>query len=469
MSSPPRLFFDVSFVASSTANTGIHRVVRHLLREMIDDPAWQLLPFCVSDSGTRILDRTEVNRNIFAPFGLLGEDELSDLASATFTDKFSRALQKIKSHSLHRLLPAVRTFIANAVPSHAWQKLILGARREKGSLAHLAFFLLAKVRAKARPVEPLKFCERLTAKDQVLFVDATWHVTRFSEIIQDMHDCGAQVNVVVHDVIPLQFPECVHPGLKIAFQAWFAQVARYSTRLICVSAAEAVNVRSALIANGFPAQAARVAHFNLASAQQLPGERRTVVTKKSRRQIAQIQALPAPCFLMVGTVEPRKNHAVALRAFTQFIEAGGVGSLLVIGAPGWNTELTQRQMAQPYSKSKPVLWLANADDEALEAAYARAHCVLQISICEGYGLPVAEAIARKKNLICSDLAVFHEIAGSYPLAYVPVSDAVALEGALRSAASSSSQATSANHAPNAFAALTWARSAREIGAILRAS
>lgn len=467
MSSPPRLFFDVTFVASSTANTGIHRVVRHLLREMIDDPAWQLLPFCVSDAGTRILDRTEVNRNIFAPFGLLGEKELSDLERATVADRFSRALQKIKAHSLHRLLPAVRTLIASAVPSDAWQRFLLGTRREKGSLTHLAFYLLAKVQAKARPVEPLKFCEPLTANDLVLFVDATWHVTRFGEIIQDMHDCGAQVNVVVHDVIPLQFPECVHPGLKIAFKAWFTHVARYSTRMICVSAAEAVNVRSTLVANGFPAQAARVAHFNLASARQLPGERRTVVTKKSRRQIDQIHALPAPCFLMVGTVEPRKNHAVALRAFSEFIDSGGAGSLLVIGAPGWNTELTQRQMAQPYSKSQPVLWLANADDEVLEAAYARANCVLQISICEGFGLPVAEAIARKKNLICSDLAVFHEIAGSYPLAYVPVSDAVALEGALRSTANGSSQVARANRAPNEFATLTWARSAREIGAILR--
>ncbi len=467
MNSPPRLFFDVSFVAASTANTGIHRVVRHLLREMIDDPAWQLLPFSISDSGTRLVDRAEVNRNIFAPFGLLGEKELSELGSENRTGRFLRALQKIRAQALHRLLPSVRICIASALPSNAWKSLILGARREKGSLAHFAFFLLAKVKATAQPVEPLRFCERLTVNDHVLFADATWHVTRFEEIIQDMHHCGAQINVIVYDVIPLQFPECVHPGLRIAFRTWFTQVALHSTRVVCISKAEADNVRRALVADGFHEQAARVSHFNLASAQQLSGERRTVVPKKSRRQIDQIQALPEPCFLMVGTVEPRKNHSVALSAFAQFLESSGVGSLLVIGAPGWNTEIAQRRMSRPYSQSQPVLWFANADDEVLEAAYARANCVLQISICEGFGLPVAEAMARKKNLICSDLAVFHEIADSYPLAYVPVTDAAALARALQLAAIPNDGTTPSIKTPKDFVTLTWATSADEIGTILR--
>jgi glycosyltransferase involved in cell wall biosynthesis len=79
--------------------------------------------------------------------------------------------------------------------------------------------------------------------------------------------------------------------------------------------------------------------------------------------------------LAVGTLEPRKNLA-------RIAEAVG-GELRVVGARGWGG-------VEPPAN---VTWLGDVDDEELPRLYRGARCLVYASLYEGFGIPVAEALA----------------------------------------------------------------------------
>jgi glycosyltransferase involved in cell wall biosynthesis len=79
--------------------------------------------------------------------------------------------------------------------------------------------------------------------------------------------------------------------------------------------------------------------------------------------------------LAVGTLEPRKNLERIARAVD--------GELRVVGARGWGG------VEAPAN----VTWLPNASDEELAALYRGARCLVYASLYEGFGIPVAEALA----------------------------------------------------------------------------
>ncbi|HEY2326999.1 MAG TPA: glycosyltransferase family 1 protein [Gaiellaceae bacterium] len=79
--------------------------------------------------------------------------------------------------------------------------------------------------------------------------------------------------------------------------------------------------------------------------------------------------------LAVGTLEPRKN-------LERIAQAVG-GELRVVGAKGW------RGVRPPAN----VTWLGGVGDEQLAALYRGARCLVYASLYEGFGIPVAEALA----------------------------------------------------------------------------
>jgi glycosyltransferase involved in cell wall biosynthesis len=119
-------------------------------------------------------------------------------------------------------------------------------------------------------------------------------------------------------------------------------------------------------------------------------------------------------FLVVGTLEPRKNHIHILKTFLMLWESGSKAKLVFIGRKGWKFEDILLQIDDVLTKfPERFIWLQDCDDETLEAYYARAEAVICASFDEGFGLPLLEALCRRKNVICSDIEVFREIGGKY--------------------------------------------------------
>lgn len=113
--------------------------------------------------------------------------------------------------------------------------------------------------------------------------------------------------------------------------------------------------------------------------------------------------LPDEFVLFVGTIEPRKNLARLADAMRR---PGMPGPLVVAGADGWGDI---GEVAT--TSSGDTIFLGFVPDEDLAALYAAATVFAYPSEREGFGLPVAEAMAQGTAVVTSEGTSTEEVAG----------------------------------------------------------
>jgi len=175
-----------------------------------------------------------------------------------------------------------------------------------------------------------------------------------------------------------------------------------------------------------------------------------------RAKIAAAVAGGAPTFLMVGTIEPRKGHQVALDAFEALWARGVDARLVVVGRRGWLEEALVASFENHPEKGRRLFWFSDADDRELSWLYDRVRAVILPSYAEGFGLPIVEAARRGRLVICSDIPVFHEV-GRDGVIYFPVNDPPALADAISDVLSGARTAD-----PAKALDVDWADAARRI-------
>jgi glycosyltransferase involved in cell wall biosynthesis len=134
-----------------------------------------------------------------------------------------------------------------------------------------------------------------------------------------------------------------------------------------------------------------------------------------------------PDLLHVGTTIPRKRIDVLLRAFAGVRRAQPSARLLRVGGP---LTAGQASLAAELGVADAVLTLPFLDRRTLAAVYRRADLTLQPSDAEGFGLPLAEALACGTPVLASAIPALREVGGE-AVAYAPPGDAPAwVEAAL---------------------------------------
>jgi glycosyltransferase involved in cell wall biosynthesis len=122
--------------------------------------------------------------------------------------------------------------------------------------------------------------------------------------------------------------------------------------------------------------------------------------------------VPGPYFLFVGSKEPRKNIKRLLEAYIQYRKATSDPIALVIaGAHQWG-EFSVADFIRINGLQACVHLIQNADDTVLRALYANAQALVMVSLYEGFGLPLVEAMQWDIPLIASNNSSVAEIAGN---------------------------------------------------------
>ncbi len=129
-----------------------------------------------------------------------------------------------------------------------------------------------------------------------------------------------------------------------------------------------------------------------------------------------------PYFVMLGTIEGRKNHLLILTIWAELARRLGHNcpQLIIIGQRGWECEQAVDMLERCEAIHGHVIELSRCDDASLHAYMRGARALLFPSFVEGYGLPLVEALGCGTPVIASDLAVFRELAGSIPDYLSPV-------------------------------------------------
>jgi glycosyltransferase involved in cell wall biosynthesis len=123
-----------------------------------------------------------------------------------------------------------------------------------------------------------------------------------------------------------------------------------------------------------------------------------------------------PYFVMVGTIEARKNHALVLNLWAELVAELGdrAPKLVIIGQRGWEAEEAIRKLDDLGPLHGKVEEFGRCSDEEMHGWISGARALLMPSFVEGFGLPLIEALQLGTPVIASNLAVFREIAGDLP-------------------------------------------------------
>ncbi len=128
--------------------------------------------------------------------------------------------------------------------------------------------------------------------------------------------------------------------------------------------------------------------------------------------------------LSVGTVQPRKNYSRVIRALASLQDQGLDMHYAIAGGSGWLEDEMYRSIKETGLEDR-VHILGFAPDEDLPALYTGARALLAVSLYEGFGLPVLEAMACGTAVITSDLSSLPEVAGTAGILVNPLdSDAI---------------------------------------------
>jgi glycosyltransferase involved in cell wall biosynthesis len=119
----------------------------------------------------------------------------------------------------------------------------------------------------------------------------------------------------------------------------------------------------------------------------------------------------APTVLCVGSIEGRKNHAALLDACESLWSRGVKFELRLIGLANAETGAPALERIERLrAAGRPVRYAGPEGDEALEEAYRECAFTVYPSIAEGFGLPVAESLARGRACLCRTEGALGEIA-----------------------------------------------------------
>ena len=124
-----------------------------------------------------------------------------------------------------------------------------------------------------------------------------------------------------------------------------------------------------------------------------------------------------PFILSVGTLQPRKNYEMLIRAFRPVVESFD-HQLVIVGGLGWMYEQIQREVERQ-GLGQDVKLIGSVDDRDLPVLYSQASLFVFPSLYEGFGLPILEAMACGVPVISSDASSLPEVAGDAGLLVAP--------------------------------------------------
>jgi alpha-1,3-rhamnosyl/mannosyltransferase len=149
-----------------------------------------------------------------------------------------------------------------------------------------------------------------------------------------------------------------------------------------------------------------------------------------QQQLRPIGVDPDTYVLCVGTLEPRKNLTLALRAHALLPhDLRSRFPLLIVGMSGWKMHHLTHELDQAL-RSGHVRLLGYQSDDQVAALTAGARLMLFPSRYEGFGLPVLEAMASGTPVMLAKQAAMPEVAGDAGI-YVPLDDEEVWAGTLQ--------------------------------------
>jgi glycosyltransferase involved in cell wall biosynthesis len=268
------------------------------------------------------------------------------------------------------------------------------------------FFSIFKVAVRdliGRWLRTSRFEQFVRPGDVIVSLGASWGIPNYMKYMAEVKRCyGITFAPLVHDLIPIKYESFVEPHHTAQFRNWL-QAALPVADIVLTNSK---HTRTALIE--FAAESGwRLPHVEALEMGSGLGD---LVTAGEQA----MTSFPARYVLFVSTIEVRKNHRLLVRVWQRLLERHGanlVPNLIFVGKIGWLVDgLLADLEASGYLNGK-VTVLRSLSDAELQQAYRSCLFTVFPSLCEGWGLPIAESLAHGKFCVASNHTAIPEAGG----------------------------------------------------------
>lgn len=236
---------------------------------------------------------------------------------------------------------------------------------------------------------------------------STWVVAKNFSQLASWKRHGVYLYFLVHDVLPEEYPQWFSNASVFLYRRWIRSVAILADGVFCNSQDTKQKILD-YCKDRFGFEKESLAAWVLPMGWDISSARVNTSGDDRFHELLNSSIEPAASALMVGTLEPRKGHQQVIAAFENLWKGGCNSNLIIVGRPGWKTEVLQDSIRKHPLLNRRLFWLDNASDETLELLYRICNGVIIASLAEGFGLPMIEAIGHGKPVLARNLPVFRE-------------------------------------------------------------
>ena len=282
-----------------------------------------------------------------------------------------------------------------------------------------------------------------------LEIEAAWHNPLSRDLLLPKLLAEGIKPVVVHyDLIPVVYPEYVHPETIIKFNKFMEAHASHTGNFVCISDWSR-QVLSDHLATNFPGRqfnygVISMCPFLSSTAEATPG------SKKHQNHL-----------LCVGTLEIRKNHKLLLECLEKLIPDYPDLEMVFVGKSGWLAQDVLDKIRHSEYFGKNLFWYSGISDHELCYLYTHAFLTVMPSYIEGFGLPVIESLSMGCPVLSSDRGALPE-AGGHFVEYFDPDQADELIALIKDHLDDPDHHASLREKAKTYVPPTWANSAKQL-------
>lgn len=143
------------------------------------------------------------------------------------------------------------------------------------------------------------------------------------------------------------------------------------------------------------------------------------VSDSVKQQVRQTFTSGKNYFIYVGSIHPRKNIGRLLQAFDKFkVKTGSDFKLVLVGRKAWDFKEVETIHAQ-MKNAADVVFTGHVTPDQLGPLVASAFAMVYVSLFEGFGIPIVEAMNCRVPVITSNVTSMPEAAGDAALLVDP--------------------------------------------------
>lgn len=216
--------------------------------------------------------------------------------------------------------------------------------------------------------------------------------------------------LTVHDLSFVRVPKAASPPLKKYLDSI---VPRSVARADHILADSAATKRDLIELYGSPESKISVLYSGVEKRFQPLRDPELLRTVRAKYGLSDVEYI-----LSVGTVQPRKNYARVIEALAMLRANGQELHYVIAGGEGWLDAEIARAI-EGAGMGEYAHRLGFVADEDLPALYTSARMLVMVSLYEGFGFPVLEAMACGTPVVASDVSSLPEVAGKAALLVDP--------------------------------------------------